>query len=219
MIYCLVCDFREKKYKEIITQLAVFAVICIPLAMWYPIRNLILFDQPLNYVQKLDESVPIYMGNVPWYDRFLRVPVLDMILNPFFEYQSIIEHMLKTSLFVEYSLKSRIVICSVFAAVNMLTVAAALVSMVYTGVKGRELNRIMRFGFLWIWIIFIAAYIEFNISYPFLCTADFRYIPVTVIIGAVYMGYALQLTENKKLRTLAECVMLAFVVCSVLVYI
>lgn len=71
MIYCVVKDFKQKKYKEIICQLAVFAVICLPLGMWYSVRNFILFDQPFGYVQVLPINDPIYTGNVEWYKRFL----------------------------------------------------------------------------------------------------------------------------------------------------
>ena len=39
MIYCVVKDFKQKKYKEIICQLAVFAVICLPLGMWYSVET------------------------------------------------------------------------------------------------------------------------------------------------------------------------------------
>ncbi len=222
MIYCLVKDFRAKKYRDIVLQLAVFAVICIPLAMWYPIRNLILFDQPFNYVQRLKEDIPIYRGNTEWYKRFFGFNPIRLIKDPFFHYpegDNVFEYLLKTSLYSEYAYKNNAVMGSVFMFVNIITVIASLASMVAVAVKGKTITKELRFGLLALWIVSMAAYIQFNISYPYLCTADFRYVALTTVVGAIYIGYAMQITENKNICRALKLVTLAFVVCSVAMYI
>lgn len=222
MIYCLVKDFRVKKYKDIVLQLAVFAVICFPIAMWYPIRNLILFDQPLNYVQRLDENIPIYRGNTEWYKRFIAFNPIRLIKNPFFQYpegNNIFEYLLQTSIYSEYAYENNAVMGSIFMLVNIITVIASLVSMAVVVIKGKTIKKGFRFGFLALWIVLMASYIQFNISYPYLCTANFRYIGLTMITGAIYIGYAMQITENKNICRALKLVTLAFVVCSVAIYI
>ncbi len=37
----------------------------------------------------------------------------------------------------------------------------------------------------------MGSFIAFNLKYPFGCTMDFRYIFPTAIIGAIYLGIAL----------------------------
>lgn len=222
MIYCLVKDIRVKQYKNTILQLAVFAVICFPIAMWYPIRNLILFDQPLNYVQRLSEDIPIYRGNVEWYKRFLAFNPIRVIRDPFFHYpngDNIFEYLLKTSLYSEYAYDNNAVMGSLFMLVNIITVIASLISMVAVAVKGKSIDRKFRLGFAVLWLIIMASYIQFNVAYPHLCTANFRYIAITAFIGAVYIGYAMQTIENKNIRGALKLITLAFVVCSVAVYI
>ena len=61
----------------ILAKLAAFGAVCIPLGLWYPVRNLILFGQPLGYVAPHREDAAIYCGNEALADRF--VPLLSRI--------------------------------------------------------------------------------------------------------------------------------------------
>ena len=49
----------------------------------------------------------------------------------------------------------------------------------------------LRFGLVWLWLIQIGSYLMFNLQYPFGCTMDLRYIVPTIIVGAAYLGIAL----------------------------
>lgn len=199
MIYCAVKSFREKQYKKIILQFAVFAAICLPLALWYPIRNYVLFNQPLNYVQRLSESIPIYIGDTAWYKRFFGFSVKELITMPFFKYPegcSIPMHLIRTATFGEWSFGDDNPVYQIFIAVNLIMMLVSFAAMIFALIKGKVKNQ-FRFGLFAVWLILIVSYIQFNISYPFLCTADFRYIAVTALVGAVYMGYAMGFLENK----------------------
>ena len=221
MIYCLVKDFKQKQYKKIICQLAVFAVICLPLGMWYPIRNLVLFNQPLGYVQMLPTNIPIYKGDIAWYKRFFGFDIIDLLKKPFFYYPdgySIPIQVIKTSMFAEVKYESNLFMCSILVLVNIITIITAVVSAVYVGVKGKNCDKKIRVGALAMWIIIMVSYVQFNVQYPHLCTADFRYIAITAPLGAVFMSEAICCTNNIKIKKIIKAVMLAFAICVASIY-
>ena len=79
MLYHLIKTIRSKNkedIKNIIIQLAVFAVICFPLGLWYPIRNYIKFGQPLNYVLDQGKNSFVYTGDASFAEKWLHVPFL-----------------------------------------------------------------------------------------------------------------------------------------------
>ena len=221
MIYCVVEDFKQKKYKEIICQLAVFAVICLPLGMWYSVRNFILFDQPFGYVQVLPINDPIYTGNVEWYKRFFDFNIIELIKHPFSlcpEGHSIPIQVVKTSAFAESKYNDNVFASSIFVIVNLITIITSIVSTFYVVIKGKVCDNKIRFGAFIVWLIIVVSFIQFNIQYPYLCTADYRYITITALLGALFMNEAMYCTNNVKVKNTLKIIMLAFVVCVLSVY-
>ena len=221
MIYCVVKDFKQKKYKEIICQLAVFAVICLPLGMWYSVRNFILFDQPFGYVQVLPINDPIYTGNVEWYKRFFDFNIIELIKHPFSlcpEGHSIPIQVVKTSAFAESKYNDNVFASSIFVIVNLITIITSIVSTFYVVIKGKVCDNKIRFGAFIVWLIIVVSFIQFNIQYPYLCTADYRYITITALLGALFMNEAMYCTNNVKVKNTLKIIMLAFVVCVLSVY-
>ena len=203
MLYVLIKDIKAGNYKNTVMQLAIFAVICLPLALWYPIRNMIMFGQSLTYVQRLDENIPIFTGKVPLYQRMLRFSITALMKKPFFvypEFESVPEYLLKTSLFGEWSFKANGPFGAIFLIVNLTAILASAASCVYVTIKGKVIPAIYRFGFAALWVIELISYIQFNIQFPFICTADFRYVAVTELVGAIYLGYAIGLLRKDKNR-------------------
>lgn len=199
MIYCLVKDFKSKKYKDITAQLAVFALICFPLALWYPIRNYIMFDQPLNYVLNLGDTHFTYTGGIPWYKRFFEISLPMLMKQPFANMgsdYSIPMHVIRTAIAGEFTFEGLEKGMRILIIVNILLCIVIPASMIYVLTKYKKLDKKLRFGFFAIWLIVVIAFIQMNISYPNSCTMDFRYIPLTVIISGFYSSYALQLAEG-----------------------
>ena len=54
-------QLRQRNWR-ILGQLGGFAVICFPLGLWYPVRNLVRFGVPLTYVQEMPENSVQYLG-------------------------------------------------------------------------------------------------------------------------------------------------------------
>jgi len=183
---------RERQAKPLIDQFAAFAGVCVLLGLWYPVRNMILFDQPLGYITEVSSA--LYIGDVPLMQRFLSFP-LDQIFSPLycrpFEDYNIWLYTLKCSLLGEFSFADRDTFAAILIAANLVLIPVSLAAMVYVVIRGREINRFARLGLMWIWLTQMGSFILFNLRYPMGCTMDFRYIVPTVFTGAAYVGIAL----------------------------
>mgnify|MGYP000327276872 CR=1 FL=1 len=190
----LIKQLRERRAKPLIGQFAVFALVCLPLALWYPIRNYILFDQPFRYVMQISTDSELYCGDMTIVERFLSFP-LRGILNPLycqpFGDYNIWQYTLKCSLFGEFSFNQEPFLAKELIVMNLAMILLSLAAMIYTVVRGKELNILARYGLFSIWLMQLAPFIALNIQYPFGCSMDFRYIVPTAIIGAIYTGMAL----------------------------
>jgi 4-amino-4-deoxy-L-arabinose transferase-like glycosyltransferase len=188
----LVRRLLERRAGPLFGQFAAFAGVCVPLGLWYPVRNMILFDQPLGYITEVSSA--LYIGDVPLMQRFLSFP-LDQLFNPFYcrpyEDYNIWLYTLKCSLFGEFSFAGRDTFAAILIAANLVLIPASLAAMVYVVIRGREVSRFARLGLLWIWLTQMVSFILFNLKYPMGCTMDFRYIVPTVFTGAAYVGIAL----------------------------
>ncbi len=228
MLYVLYKDFKAKNIKNTIIQLAVFAVICFPLALWYPIRNYILFNQPFNFVLDLGTNSFVYRGNLPAAQRFLHFSFSELVQHPFAEPAkdySVPMSVVQTAMFGEGTFEARTTVSAMLNIVNCILIVVSIMSMFYVALKDKLLNKKYRFGFLILWVIIFGSFLQFNISYPYICTANLRYIPLTVVIGAVYIAYALKLADKidlKYMRYLAcacKIIIIAFCAFSCMVYI
>ena len=63
-------QLRQRNWR-ILGQLGGFAVICFPLGLWYPVRNLVRFGVPLTYVQEMPENSVQYLGEQLFLSRIL----------------------------------------------------------------------------------------------------------------------------------------------------
>ena len=68
--------------------------------------------------------------------------------------------------------------------------------MVYCLVTIKHRRNLM-FGLAFVWLIQVGSFIWFNIGYPFACTMDYRYIPLTTIIGAIFFGICFRQIRQK----------------------
>ena len=196
----LIKAWKARQAGPIIGQFAAFAGVCAPLGLWYPIRNLIKFDQAFGHVFTLSTTSDLYSGDYSFAQRFLSFPT-DQILSPLYcqpygDYNLWI-YTLKCSLFGEFSFSQTEWIGKLLIVTNLALILVSLAAMVYVMARCREVNNFMRFGLFWLWLVQMGSFIVFNVGFPFGCTMDFRYIVPTVITGAIYTGIALDHLKNK----------------------
>lgn len=202
----LIRKFKTSR-RRLFGQFAVFGLVCVPLGVWYPVRNLVRFDVPLNYVQEMDPKVLQYIGDMDFWTRvtdfspsqfysiFEQFVWQDQsgVLRGYNEYNPLIS-LLKTSVFGEFVRvsSSDLFMLAVCVALFWLAAVAAAVSfvcMILFAAKGREGEDAFPGRFLALFhILLLVSYYKFACDYPFVCTMNFRYITPTVITGALFYG-------------------------------
>lgn len=217
---------KEKQWKPILLQFIVFGCISFPLGLWYQIRNLILFGQPLNYVHEIGENSATYIGMHSALERLS--PLGDTAFwdniynNPYGDYH-LPSYLIKSAVFGEFTFEIEEFLPRVLLLCNILLVVTSLIAMVYIIIKGMKPRKI-KWGLCFIWLIQMCSYIWFNIRFPHGCTMDFRYIVPTAVIGAIYIGMAWrQIKEQETIIAKVLCriemaVVLVFSVASIVMF-
>ncbi len=215
-----------KAYKNkatLIGQFASFGVLCVPLALWWQIRNYIEFDVPLTYVPMLSENHSQYVGFRSVTERLFDIsslfetgvyPSRVIQSQPQFEYYdyNIPVTALKTSVFGEYYIGQKSSLMSLVAEVLFWSAAIlavisviAMAYSVYKAVKNyiftREADHITELLLTVICsLTLFISYVKFCFEYAHFCTMDFRYITLTVVFGALYIGLLIKYTaKNNKI--------------------
>lgn len=226
MLFVFYKKVKEKQWKTILMQFIVFGCISFPLGLWYQIRNLILFGQPLNYVQKIGKDSPTYIGMHSLLERLSPLgndSFWDNTYNnPYGDYH-LPSYLIKSAVFGEFTFEIEGFLPRLLLLCNLLLVIASLIAMVYIVIKGIKPRR-LKWGLCFIWLIQMYSYIYFNIQFPNGCTMDFRYIVPTAVIGAIYLGMAwgqIKEQENiivKALGKIVTIIVLVFSVTSIVMF-
>ncbi len=190
--------------KGFLTQTGAFLAAMLPLGLWYQIRNMVKFSQPLGYVAPLSETNQLYTGNESFVSRFLFPPSAEtakVFCDPWNDV-NIISYTARCSVFGEYKWDSEL-LCSILLALNiaMIIIAIAAGIAFMTKYKGYKDWRAIIFAITW--FIHIAFFAYFYLSSPFGCTMDFRYAVPTLLgsIGLLAMcADRLQMSQRKWVR-------------------
>lgn len=184
--------YRTPFFRSLAGQFAAFAAVCLPLGLWYYIRNYLLFGQPLGYVLAIDVNSRLYTGNHTIAQRFLTFSLSNLFsqpyCNPFGDYQ-IWDYTVKCSMFGEFTFNNVSENLARFLIlINLALILFSLIAMVYIVCTHYKKDRLLVFSFLVLWFLMMASFIGFNLKYPYGCTMDFRYIVPTVLSGAAFLG-------------------------------
>lgn len=169
----------------------VFVVLLLLLGLWHPIRNFILFQQPLGYVAPIPITNPLYNGDISIFERIIlpfSTSATGVYVDVWTEY-NLWTYVLRNSLFGEYNFGvTGIAIFTVLA--NLVLILLSLISLVILICSKVSIKTIL--PVLPFYVIHLVFFIYFNIKYPFGCSMDFRYIVPLFFIGVVFLGLGLQ---------------------------
>lgn len=186
-------DFKNSR--ALILKLGCFGIISLPLGLWYPIRNYILFKQPLNYVLRIPENMRIFCGNKSFFQRFIKIDFTNLVATPFaypwgdFNYPV---YIMKSSVFGEFVLDVPLWISTILLFLNIILIICSLWAFYCLLQSKKLLMSSIAVGTISIWLLVLTSHIYFNIAYPYGCTMDFRYMLLTLITGALFMGLIYQ---------------------------
>ena len=229
-----------KKPLKYIGQYALFGVICVPLGLWWQVRNLIKFKIPLTYVPDLGSNSPMYSGNMPLTERLFSFGngQLDYIYGtntyvgaPFNEYNPTLG-LFKTAAFDECANS----ICDrnypqihitgpilfwISVVLFLICFVCFIVSMIR---KSENINGVERFYFALLFGVILVSYYMFCIAYPLACTFNIRYAMPLIPLCAMGLAMATQRTLSSKkaaatwFRRVMYALTAAFCAMSYLVY-
>lgn len=219
-------SIREKLWKKPLVQYIVFGLISFPLGLWFPIYNNIRWGMPLIFVHELNAGYAMFMGTESYlsrildfspsqfasnYMQFLRPECPDDIIN-YNDHNPLIAT-LKSSIFGEY-VKDRtfdsIPVFNTFGGIvfysSIALAVIGFIAMILMLVKKKYTSD--RIDMIAVAVFFATMMLGFYYScakYPYVCTEDFRYIPLTVLTGAVCIGMLLMRIKEKTEYISSDC--------------
>jgi dolichyl-phosphate-mannose--protein O-mannosyl transferase len=82
-LLALIKKFRAGGGAGLVGQYTAFAAVCLPLSLWHPVRNMLLFGQPLGYVLEIPVKSALYVGDRSFAAGFLSFDVLSLLWGGF----------------------------------------------------------------------------------------------------------------------------------------
>lgn len=183
--------WKEKCMGEYWKKYIVFAGVSLPLGLWFGIRNLVRFGQPLTYVLKLPKNSSIYTGDHSIMQRLFGIQINNLFKSPYanaWKDYNYPVYAVKSALFGEFSyeagkwIPSVLLSFAVFLAVACMTAILRNRKQLFSGETG-----IMLFGTtIWMYLNSLLFYIK----YPFGCSMDYRYmLAFTIPVAAIFGSY------------------------------
>lgn len=188
---------REKKpgFFKYLLQYMVFGVISIPLGVFYPVRNFIRFQVPLNFTPEVGESTESYSLVQRIFDIRTDTPFACMVNNgnAYDEY-NIFLAMMKTSLFGETDLSADVAYVRPFAWIVFITgimlAAAAFFATVYVCFHSlKDKKNVTETAFWGIsYVTPVVFLINLSLTAQYFSSQDFRYIQYVIVVEALFTG-------------------------------
>lgn len=182
---------KSLKFSKVLLHALVFVALLLPLGLWHPIRNFVLFEQPLGYVAPIPLTNPLYNGDISLFERIVlpfSTTVTGVYVDVWTEY-NLWGYILRNSLFGEYYFGVEGIAIFIVIA-NLVLILVSLISLIVLLCSKNSIKTIL--PILPFYVVLLAFFVYFNIQYPFGCSMDFRYIVPLFFIGVVYIGLGLQ---------------------------
>ncbi len=182
---------KNLKFGTVVLHALVFVALLLPFGLWHPIRNFILFQQPLGYVAPISITNPLYNGEISIFERIIlpfSLSSTGVYVDVWTEH-NLWNYLLRNSLFGEYNFGVEGIAVFTVAA-NLILILLSLISLVTLLYGKNSVKSIL--SLLPFYVVQLAFFIYFNVKYPFGCSMDFRYVVPLFFIGVVFIGLGLQ---------------------------
>ena len=209
LLFLLKLIEEKKRVYDNILQYCIFGVVCIPLGLWFSIRNAVRFKVPFTYVAKLSETSDQYIGDRSVSERLFDVaePLKNVFLNrvatgaEYYDYNVFVA-IFKTSMFGEYNFantnESITGACRFLLVFNIILILLSVAALIYYIIKGAEqTGKNQRIFIVFYQILLFVYYIKFCFDFPHNCSMDYRYIVPTCVMGAFFIGSFTELLSNQ----------------------
>ena len=211
-IYAFFKDIRH--WKKYLIQYSVFLCVCVPLALWWGIRNYITHEVPITYIWELSERSGQYIGDIPVVKRLFdfNPNQFKHIGDQFIQYEAGYNEynpliaLFKTSVFDETFTKT---FYPAVAGIDKILFWSAVIlgltgfaSMIYSFIKDKKLSFIHKLFIGILYGVIMGSYYIFCIRFPQVCTQNIRYAVPVIVIGAYFVGrLVMNMLSSTKMRT------------------
>lgn len=216
---------NKEQLKKYIKHFTLFAIIALPIGLWFPIKNLVLYDIPITYVQSVDEDNDANISEHNILERFFtfsqeQVHTVNVLMSKENADYNLFISTLKSFIVdeqIEYSSNSilKIVVPAIFYC-SIIISFFYIINLIYILKNYKKINNNWILFFLFLFILQIVSYLKFCFDYPFTFTMNFRYIVPTLVSYAVITGIASD--DNKKLFYINSSLLSIFSILSILMF-
>ena len=211
--------------KRYVKYFSIFALISLPIGLWFPIKNLILYNIPITYVQSVDEDNDANISKYSILERLFYVQdgQLESIninmSKEKAEYNILLttlkSYIVDEQIDYENSGTLKVIIPLIFICLAIISILF-VINLVYVLKNYKEINNGWILFFLLLFVLEIISYLKFCFDYPFTFTMNFRYIVPTLISYTVITGTACE--KNNKLLTINTSIIIIFVLLSIFMF-
>ena len=192
----LVKDLKNKTRIKTILNLVIFGMICVPLGLWYQIRNYLKYDIPVTYVLRSDNPYQDISRYSPLQRifGFYALPINDYYINLGSDGKqdyNIFITVVKTALFGEENYRDDFTMSMVGYALILVFLVLILISL---GGLVLVIVKIKNSAYLWEELSMIIAalttifsIISFSLNYPHICSMNFRYSTSLLLCGTFFL--------------------------------
>ncbi|MCR5635785.1 MAG: glycosyltransferase family 39 protein [Clostridiales bacterium] len=207
-LYALI---KERAKARLIGQYAVFGAVCVPIGLSWTVRNLVMFNTPINYVPDLGSDNYQYIGNYSVLRRLFDFSPYQFS-SPFiawgehsgdsyYEFNPTVGY-LKTACFEEYFSDIKILPFIMLMAF-CLCVVAALSGLVLFIIDLKKSHRRLPFAIVAVCTsVYFISYYAFCLKYPQVCTMNARYVPMAVLMIPMFFAYLIADFQNENSKLL-----------------
>ncbi|MDD3242696.1 MAG: glycosyltransferase family 39 protein [Eubacteriales bacterium] len=218
--------------KRLLGQFGAFAVVCVPLGLWWAVRNNLLYQMPLTYVPDIGKDSGQYVGNIPAWRRlfdfsFYQIKRVSVAWGQPYQEFNVWLMLLKSSLFDEI----HVPVENPFLYIPGITMLFTSMGVVFAGIAAavrRLCTKADDWGMKGFWIVLpvtlLGSYVQFCFKYPQTCSGNMRYAAPLALCGAFFLG---ALWQDEKLRAtragkilcwVAAALLTVYVLCTVVFY-
>ena len=193
----------RKQWKMLISQYAAFAILCVPLGLWFQIRNYILWKIPLNYMWSMKPDNPMYLGDKPFMDRIFDFSLFqfespfEQFLergDPYAEYNPLVA-ILKNFIFGEYIDKysfgrfpDAMNIAYVLFYLGIFMALIVFIAGILAIIFERKSSVFAKLFLAGSYLSSMVCFYWMCNSEPYVCTMNSRYLIHVLVISFVFLG-------------------------------
>lgn len=199
-IYVFFSDL--KNFKKYLIQFVVFLTVCVPLALFWSVRNLVRWGVPMTYVQRMPENSHQYVGDISDLKRIFGLegfmfedvaPQFNNAPGKHNDYNPIV-NFFKTSVFDEGIAIWRFPAIEgynkpLFWSAVVLGIIAFCAMFFMFFRKNKAMTRPIKLFVMILYVVIFAMYVSFCLGFPHVCTMNVRYGIPLIIIGAMSVGF------------------------------